>query len=93
VLAEFFQAKMGMHRSRIAHHVQVGRTEINNALAAAILDVCLANVPFLRDDPVEHLLAGWNFSNGEGNFLPQNLKRSADAVAGNAAADRVNFGG
>jgi hypothetical protein len=73
--------------------VQVGRTEIDNTFSAFILDICVADVPFFRNDPIEHLLAGWTFANGQGNLLTKNFKRFANAVAGNAAAYRIDFGG
>ena len=71
--------------------MQVVAAEIDDPLAAGILHIGVADVPFARHRPVEHRGAAGDFVHIERDLLLQARQRLAKAVAGDAAADRVEL--
>ena len=59
-----------MHRHAVAHDVQIGSLEINNFLAAGILDLRIADVPFARNHPIEYGSTTRYFLNVERDLRP-----------------------
>jgi hypothetical protein len=80
-----------MNRCAVVQHVQVARARIDDAAAAAIFDVGVADVPFARDRPVEDLGAGRDFKSLSRDVLSDQVERLAQPVARDAAADRVEL--
>src|SRR6266851_4168472 len=72
--------------------MKIGFAKVDDLLALGILDISVANVPFLGDGPVKHLSSAGHFADGHRNMLPNPAQRFADAVAGNAPAYRIHFG-
>src|ERR1700723_49307 len=54
VLAELRKTHFLSYRNAVVHNVQIASSEIDNSCAAAVLDVSVTNVPFLRHNPVEN---------------------------------------
>ena len=50
-------------RSAVTHHVQAASLKINNALPIGPLDISIADVPFLRNVPIEDRSACGHFVN------------------------------
>src|SRR5262245_53217978 len=88
---ELRQAERGLYRRAVTHHVQRVGAEIDHALAARVLDPRLADVPFVGDFPIEHRGSRGHFSQLERNAFADCCERLAHAVAGNAAADRIEL--
>ena len=55
-----------VHRCAVIHNMQIVLLKVDHAAAGGILDVSVADVPFLRDDPIERPCAGRDFVGGEG---------------------------
>ena len=53
VAAQILQCEALAHRCAVADEVQVGPGEVDDPIAAGVLDEGVADVPFGRDDPVE----------------------------------------
>jgi hypothetical protein len=62
--------------------------EIDEALTASIFDEGIADMPFLRDSPVQHRRATRHLVEGERNLLGNGLQRRAHAAACDATAER-----
>ncbi len=89
MLVEFDTRHSPVHRPAVTHHVEVVSTEVDHATAVGVRDVCVADVPFERDRPIENLGAAGNLAYLERHVLAQDLQRLPDAVAGDASADRI----
>jgi hypothetical protein len=61
VRPQFRQAHRGVNRPAVVHDVQTGIGKIHDFAASGIFDVRIANVPFLRNCPVENASAGCHF--------------------------------
>jgi hypothetical protein len=85
------QRHLRSHRDAVIHHVQVVAAEINDAFAGRILHIGIADVPFARNRPVEHLGAAGNFAHLDRNFFFEPRQRLPHSVAGDTAADRVQI--
>ncbi len=72
--------------------MEVGSLKIDNPLASRIFHIGVPDLPFVRHRPIEHLRSGSHFVNGQWNMPADDLQRSANALARNAAADRKKLG-
>src|SRR5262245_25169356 len=63
--------------------------EIDDPLAARVLDVGVANVPLLRHQPVEHRRSRGDLLERERHVLLKQAQALTDPVAGDAPADRI----
>ncbi len=88
-LAQLGQRKAGVHRLAVVDDVQAVVGELDDLLAAGPLDPRLADVPFLRHGPVQHLRAGGHLYELQLGDLGKNAQGLAQPVAGDAARDRV----
>src|SRR5207248_5411264 len=77
------------HRHAVADDVQVRLLEVDDAAAVRRSDVRVPDVPFQRDRPVQHLRAGRHLVAVERDVLADDVEGLPRAVAGDAAADRV----
>ncbi len=91
VLAQLGKRHGFAHRHAVAHDVQIRVGEIDDGVAAGVLDVPGADVPLLRDRPVEHLRARRHLAHLEIDVAAHQAERRPDAVAGDAAADRIEL--
>ena len=88
VLLQLGQGHPCVHRNAVAHDVEVAVREIDDAATVRILDVRVADVPFLRDGPVEDLRAARDLVELQGDPLADPTQGLADPVPGDAPADR-----
>jgi hypothetical protein len=85
------QRHRALYRNAVVYDVQIVPAKINDPFAAGVLNVGIANVPFAGHSPVEDPGAAGNFVDVERYFLFQASQRLAEAVAGDAAANRVQL--
>ena len=76
------------HRDAVPEDMQVGVAEIDDALAVRPFDPGVVEVPLFRHRPVERLGSRLHLGDLQGHPLADQLERPAQAVAGDAAADR-----
>ena len=88
VRTELVQRHGGVYWYAVVDHVQVGLTEIDEALTASVFDEGIADMPFLRYGPVQHRRAARHLMEGERNPLGNSLQRRAHTAARNATAER-----
>ena len=79
-------------RNAVIHDVQIRALKIDDSLAARILHVGVADIPFARHGPIEDLCAAGHFVNRERDVPLDDLERLAKAIAGDAAADGKELG-
>ena len=77
------------HRRAVAHEMQVVAAEVDEPLAFRARDPGVAHAPFPRHGPIENRGAGRHLVHGQRDPLAQRLQRGAHAVAGEAAAERI----
>jgi len=82
-----------MDGDAVVDDVQAGFLEVDDAAAGAIFDVGVADVPLFGDGPVKDSGARGNFEEVERDALLNQFQGLADAIAGNAAANGIKFGG
>ena len=92
VVTQLVERHGSVHWGAIVQHVQVRAPEVHDPFAARVLHVGIADVPFLRHGPIQHLRATGHFEHGERDVRLQFAERLADPVAGDAAAVRVEIG-
>src|SRR5215468_6914862 len=85
---ELVQRHSGVHWYAVVDHVQVGLTEIDEALTARVFDEGIADMPFLRHSPVQHRGTARHLMEGERNPLGNSLQCGAHTAARNATAER-----
>ena len=85
---ELVQRHGGVHWYAVVDHVQVGLTEIDEALTASIFDEGIADMPFLRHSPVQHRRATRHLMESERNPLGNSLQRRTHTAARDATAER-----
>src|SRR2546422_3171051 len=85
---EFRQRYGGVHWHAVVDHVQVGLTEIDEALTARVFDEGIADMPFLRYGPIQHRRTAQHLMEGERNPLGNSLQCGAHTAARNATAER-----
>src|SRR2546430_2654245 len=88
VLTKLRERYVPVHGDTVAYDVQIGPVKVNDFFAAAILDICIANVPLARDRPIEDLCARRHLMRFERNVRTNFTQRLSDAIAGDAAANR-----
>lgn len=71
--------------------MQIAATKIDDPVPCGILDKGVADIPLLRDRPIECICAGWHFVDCEIDVLAETTECFTHPVAGNAAADRENI--
>ena len=86
---QFIQSHFRQNRLRVADHVEIILAEIDDAGSRLVGNKGVANVPFLRNHPVQHLRARRHLA----NFHPRQQflqipERLPDAVPGDATANR-----
>ena len=91
VRAKLREGHGGPDRHAVAHHVQGMLTEVDDPLAARILHVGIADVPFPRHRPVEHRRAARHFGEHQGRDALQAPEAFPHPVTGDAAAEREQF--
>src|SRR5260370_15810255 len=69
--------------------MQIGALEIYDAFSNLVLDVGVADVPFLRNSPIEHLSAAWDFMQHQRNRVLKKVQTLPNTVAGNASTDWI----
>ena len=89
VRAELVERHPRPRRGAVAHQMQVVIREVHDAATVPIGDPGSADVPLVADRPVEHLRAAGHAHRLEWHGLAQDAQRLAHAVAGQAAAHRV----
>ena len=77
-----------VERHAVLHEVEVGVREIDDAPTVGRGDGGAAHVPFLGNGPVERLGPGRHFAQLERHVAGDEAQSLAQAVAGDAAADR-----
>ena len=65
--SEFGERHLSVHRDAVVQHMQIASLKVHYAVARVILNVGIADIPFFRNSPVEHLSAGWNLAHFQGN--------------------------
>ena len=78
----------GAHWRAVLHHVQVVAPEIDDALAACVCHVGVANVPFTRDVQSRHVFQRAPRASRSGIVSLSDREALAHALAGDAAANR-----
>src|SRR5947209_19625764 len=86
--------ELGRRQPRVNGHavvddMQIRLPEVNSPHAVTSLDVTVPDIPFLRHGPIEDLRSGGNFRAPDVDFRGKHTKRLPYAVAGDAAAYRV----
>jgi hypothetical protein len=77
-----------VHRLRIADNVQVVPLKIDDAPSPSVGNERVANVPLVRDDPVERLRPRGDFVTPKPwQNAPEIIERAPHAIAGEAAAN------
>lgn len=77
-----------VHRLRVADNVQVVPLKIDDAPSCRVGNESVANVPLVRDDPVERLRSRGDFMAPKpGQNAPEIIERAPHAIAGEAAAN------
>ena len=79
-------------RNGVIHDVQIRILKIDDSFAARIFNVGIADIPFAGDGPVKNLCSAGHFVNRERDVFLDLLKRLAEAIAGDAAADGKELG-
>jgi hypothetical protein len=92
MLLQLRQPHPPANRHTVVQHVQVGLCEVHHFPALRVLDPCIADVPFLGNRPIQNLRACRDLMQLDGNLLLQEAQALAEAVARDAAADRVKRG-
>jgi hypothetical protein len=87
-LAQLLERHRGADRLAAVDDVQRGVREVDHAPAVRAGDMRLADVPLVRDRPVEHLGAGRQLGARERDVLGDDVERRPHTVAGKAAAER-----
>ena len=93
VLFQLIQGQHHIDGRRVAQDVQVRGAKIDHALTARVGDVGVGDVPLARDRPVEHGSARRHLGRLDVDVAAEDAERPAHAVAGDAAADRIELGG
>ena len=86
VLLQLRQGHPRFDRCAVTHDVKVVVAEVHDAPPVRIVDVSLADVPFLRNRPIEDASARRDLVHVERDPLADAMKRLADPVSGDAAA-------
>ena len=89
---QFGQRHPGMHRDAVLHHVQVVVLKIDDSAAAGVFHVGVADGPLGGHDPVERRRARGNLVTCERDQTGQGIQRLPQAGAGDATANRIQFG-
>jgi hypothetical protein len=88
---EFGKTDAHVNGNAVANDMQIGRPEIDNTFADAVLNVRVSNVPFGWNSPIKDLQARGHFADGERYVVPYPIERFSNSVASNASTDRVKF--
>src|SRR5688572_15079271 len=80
-----------MDRNTVVQDVKIRFFEINNLPALRVTDVCTPDIPLHWNSPVEYPGSGWDFLDCERYVLLKNLQSLPHSVAGNTAANRIEF--
>jgi len=77
------------HWNAVVQYVQIGPLKIRDAFARLVLYVCVADIPFLRNGPVEYLGAGRDLMQFQWDGTLEQAQTLSHAVARNAPANRI----
>src|SRR6267143_4722708 len=75
----------------VIDNVKIRALEIDDAFAAGIHHVCVANIPFFGDSPVKDLRAGGHFAECQRNELSDRTQGLTQAFAGDAATNWIEI--
>ena len=85
---EFGQCHRGVYWHAVIDHMQVGLTEIDEALATGVFDEGIADMPFLRYGPIQHRCAARHLMESERNPLGNSLQSRTHTIARDATTER-----
>ena len=71
--------------------VQIALPKVHDPLPVRTLDIGIANIPLLRDRPVEDCGPSWDLNDLQRNAVLDQGQGLSDAVTRDAPADRVQF--
>src|SRR5882762_3921545 len=91
MLFEFDKRHPAIHGHTIVDNMQIRLLKVDDALAPRILHIGVADIPFLRNGPIEYLRTGRDFSQLQGNSLLEETKSLTEAITGNTAADGIEL--
>ena len=75
-------------RRAVVEHAEIAPVKVDDLAAGGVQDECVPDCPFLRHDPVEQRRPGGNVPLFERQVPAEYGERIADALPGDAAADR-----
>src|ERR1700739_4840053 len=93
VLLELRQRTELAYWHAVADHVQVRSCKINDLLAPLIFDVCVTNIPFPWNRPIEDCSPGRYFVHIQLDLFANLAERFPYAVAGDATTNRIHLCG
>ncbi len=77
------------NRQAIVEDVQIAALEVHDAFSRGVLDIGIADIPFLWDRPVEHLCTARNLMKYQRNGVLDDAQALPNTIAGDAPADRI----
>src|SRR5215467_2332151 len=77
------------NRATVVQHVQVASLKVHNAISGRILYICVPNIPFSRDIPVEHLCTGRYFGDLQRNPALNACQRLPYSIPRDTSANRI----
>lgn len=86
------QRDLLLYRSAVAHYMQIAGLEVYDLPALRVLYICVPDVPFFRDSPIEDLSSSRDLVNLDRNILLKDFQGLPNAVPRNAATQRVQTG-
>src|SRR6185369_7373912 len=89
VRPQFAEAQKPVHGPAISDDVKIRDTEVDDPHAGGVLDIRVANIPFLRNTPVVRRRSGRHLLHCQWNLLGQHRQRLTNTVTANAAADWI----
>ena len=91
VLLQLLERHLLMHRDAVVQDVQIRTPKIHDTLARWALYVGVANVPFTRHDPIEHLCPSRYLVQLEVDVATQQAQGLPHAITGDATRDGKYF--
>ena len=87
-LAQRLQRERSSHRLAVGDDVEIRLAKVDDTSAVGRRDVGVADVPLVRDDPIEHTRAARNLGPADRDLLGEHVEGRPYAGAGRAAAER-----
>ena len=92
VRPELSHGHLRPYRLAVADDVEIRVVEVDDTPPVRAFDVSCVDVPLVRDDPVENLRAACHLVNLDRDPLADQPEGRPNAVAGDASAEREQFG-